>query len=309
MDDVQQGEQRDDDGSGPADTAAPLRRRRWALAGAGLATLAAASTGLTLALTGGDGGAGASADEMPSPRSITRDGVTYEVGLTSPAAAALDPDDPKAVTVYVFAGESAEQPECSMLEPRARIVEQTSSAVRIATYVYRVPIEGDESISCGFVTSTPGADYRAMTMHLSEPLGQRRLVDEQSGEDIGHLEHDYDPTPGWLPSGFAPRDLDPMLDLYSGFTPEGDFRVSRQYVRGRDGFLDVDVRSSTGCCEMGDAVSHTDVGGHEATITENDYHRCVSWSPLPGIVTDVCSTRTLLPADDLLRVARSVPEP
>ena len=279
MDDVWEAGQHDGDGPVASETLAPRRSRRWALAGVGLVTLAAASTGVALALTGGDGDAGAPADDLPSPRSITRDGVRYDAGLTSPAAAALDPDDPRAVTVYVFAGESAEQPECSMLEPRARIVEQTSGAVRIATYVYRVPIEGDETISCGFATSTPGSDYRAM-------------------------------TPSWVPRGFAPRRPDPMLDLYSGFTPEGDFRVSRQYVRGRDGMLDVDVRSSTGCCETGDeAVSHADVGGHEATVTEDDYQRCVSWSPLPGIVTDVCSAGALLPADDLLRVARSIPAP
>ena len=273
-------------------------------------TLAAASAGVVLATTGDDGVAPEAADEMPSPRSITRDGVRYDVAPTAPAAAALDPDDPRAVTVYVFAAESAEQPECSMLEPRARVVEETSSAVRIATYIYRVPIEDDESISCGFVTDTPGSDYRAMTMRLSKPLGQRRLLDEQSGEDIGHLGPGYEPIPAWVPPGFAPRRLDPMLGLSSEFTPEGDFRVGRQFVRGRHGFLDVEVRSATGCCdETGKAVSHHDVGGHEATVTQDAYHRCVSWTPLPGLVTAVCSAGALLPADELLRVARSVPQP
>lgn len=216
MDDVQH------DGAGTArtDGPGPRRTRRWALIGAAVATLAAASAGaaLTLANGDGDGQDGDPADSLPSPRSITRDGVTYDVGLTSPEAAALDPDDPRAVTVYVFAGESAEQPECSMLEPRARIVEETSSAVRIATYVYRVPIEGDESISCGFASSTPGADYRAMTLHLSEPLGERRVIDERSGQDIGHLDEDYAPIPAHLPVGFRARPRDPMLDFFSGFT-------------------------------------------------------------------------------------------
>lgn len=285
----------------------PQRSRRRVVAVVALVTAAVLVTGLVVALVAGDDDGGP-ADDLPSPRSITRDGVTYDVGLTVPAAATLDPASPREVTVYVFAAENPEQPECSMLRPQARLVEETSTAVRIATYAYWVQAEEDEPVFCSF-TGEPGADYRAMTLTLDEPLGGRRIVDEKSGEDIGHLDPDYVPTPAWVPRGFTPQLLDPMLAPFSGFTPEGGFRVSRMFVRGRDASIDVDVRTSTGCCETGDVVSHDDVGGHEATIAEDAHHRCVSWSPLPGIVTDVCSAGTLLSADELLRVARSVPEP
>ena len=310
MDDVRHGGQRDEDGSGPADTAAPLRRRRWALAGAGLATLAAASTGLALALTGGDGGAGASANELPSPRSITRDGVTYDVGLVAPQAAAPDPDDPRAVTVYAFAAESPDQPKCSSLEPQARIVDETSTAIRVATYAYTVPVEDDETLMCAYGGSEPGADYRAMTLRLREPLGERRVIDEKSGKDIGQLDPDYEPVPAYVPRGFVARRTDPMLEGFEGFTPEGGFVVYSQFDRGREEYLEIRIRSATAWSDSGKVLAHDEVRDHEATVSEEDYERCVSWTPRRGLVAEVCSLGSgFLPADELVRVARSVPEP
>lgn len=310
MDDGQQGGQGDEDGSGAPDTAAPLRKRRWALTGVGLVTLAAASTGLVLALTGGDGGAGSSADDLPSPRSITRDGVTYEVDLVAPQAAVLDPDDPRAVTVYVFAAESPDQPKCSTLDPQARVVEETSAAIRIATYAYTVPFEGDETLMCAYGGSEPGADYRAMTLRLREPLGERRVIDEKSGKDIGQLDAEYEPVPAYVPRGFVSRRTDPMLEGFEGFTPEGGFVVYSQFDRGREDYLEIRIRSATAWSDSGKVLSRGEVRDHEATVSEEDYQRCVSWTPRRGLVAEVCSLGSgFLPADELLRVARSVPEP
>lgn len=310
MDDEQHGRHDDEDGPVAPQTAAPRRARRWALAGVGLVTLAAASTGLVLALTGDDGGAGAAADDLPSPRSITRDGVSYEVGLTSPAAAALDPDDPRAVTVYAFAAENPDQPECSSLEPQARVVDETSTAVRIATYAYTVPVESDEPLMCAYGGSEPGADYRAMTLRLREPLGERRVIDEKSRKDIGQLDAGYKPVPTYVPRGFASRRTESMLEGFEGYTPEGGFVVYSQFDRGREEYLEVRIRSATAWSESGTVLAHGEVRDHEATVTEEDYQRCVSWTPRRGLVAEACSLGTrFVSADELLRVARSVPEP
>lgn len=301
--------QQDGDEPVPSETTAPRRRRRWALAGVGLVTVAAVSTGLALSKAGHDKGPDASADDLPSPRSITRDGVTYDVGLTSPAAAALDPDDPRAVTVYAFAAQNPEQPECSALEPQARVLEETASAVRIATYAYTVPSESDEPVVCAYASSEPGADYRAMTLHLTEPLGERRVIDERSGKDIGRLDADYEPTPTYLPRGYVSRPSDPVLDDFAGFTPEGGFVVYSQFDRDREAYLEIRVRSATAWSESGEVLDRGEVGGQEASVTEDDYERCVSWAPRRGLVAEVCSAGVQLPADELLRVARSVPTP
>lgn len=288
----------------------PQRSRRRVVAVVALLTAAVLVTGLVVALVAGDDHDGGPADDLPSPRSITRDGVTYDVGLTVPAAATLDPASPRQVTVYVFAAENPEQPECSTIRPQARLVEETSAAVRIATYAYWVQAEEDEPALCSF-TGEPGADYRAMTLTLDEPLGGRRIVDEKSGEDIGHLDPDYVPTPAWVPAGFRPRADNAMFDAFRGFTPEGSFIALSQFDRGRGTYLEVEVRSATAWRESdGKVLATDDVGDHEATVTEDEHQRCVTWTPRPGLLAQVCSQgESLLPGDELLRVARSVPQP
>ena len=73
------------------------------------------------------------------------------------------------------------------------------------------------------------------------------------------------------------------------------FRTTRQNIRS---------------ASSGAVLSRDQVDGHEATVTEEDYQRCVSWTPRAGLVAEVCSLgSSFLPAQELLRVARSVPEP
>lgn len=285
----------------------PHRSRRWVVAGIALLTTAVAAAGLVVTLGGDDD---EPADVLPSPRSITRDGVTYDVGLTAPAAATLDPADPRAVTIYAFAAEHPEQPECATLEPQARVVEETATTVRIATYAYAVPVEGDEPVSC-FFTSEPGADYRAMTVRLREPLGERRIVDEKSDEDIGRLDPAYEPTPTYVPRGFRSSPPHPMApEGISAFTPEGGFTAISQLDRDDGASLEIRVRSATAWSESGTVLSRDRVGDHEATVTEEDYQRCASWAPRAGLVAEVCSLGSaFLPPEELLRIARGVPEP
>lgn len=288
----------------------PHRSRRRVIAGTALLTAAVAAAGLAVTLVDRGGHDGEPVDVLPSPRSITRGGVTYDVGLTAPAAATLDPADPRAVTVYAFAAEHPEQPECATLEPQARVIEETATTVRIATYAYTAATEDDEPVLCSFV-GEPGANYRAMTLRLGEPLGERRIVDEKSDKDIGRLDPAYRPTPTYAPPGFRSRPAHPMVpEGMSAFSPESGFIAISQLDRAPEAHLEIRVRSATAWTESGTVLSRDQVDGHEATVTEEDYQRCVSWTPRAGLVAEVCSLgSSFLPAEELLRVARSVPEP
>lgn len=280
----------------------PRNRRRAGLllALAVVVVTAIAGVGVALNLSGGDDPA-AEADALPSPPTITRGGATYRVGPTSPAAAALDPSDGRSVVLYATHIEQPEQPECASLEPRARIVEETDDVVRIATFDYTARQDVTEDLMCSYTTDSPGSEYRALRLRLSEPLGARRLVDDRSGDDIGHLEADFVPVPAYVPKGFD-RSHD------SHFTPQGSFLAMRQYHhRRQQSSLEVMVRSATAWQQTGKVLDRASVRGHEATVTEEDYQRCVSWTPRRGLVAEVCSLQEFLPSTELLRIADSVP--
>jgi hypothetical protein len=248
--------------------------------------------------------ASASDESLPTPRSITRGGVTYKVGPTSPAGATLDPSDPRVLTLYAMDVEAPHQPECSWLDPQARIVEESSDVVRIATFHYSLPIDDGEETICSFTIS--GADaasqYDAMTLRLRDALGERRLIDERSGEDIGLLDPKYTPTPTYLPAGY-------QRSMVSHFTPQDSFVALGQYShRPKASTLEIQVRSTTAWAQLGTVVARDRVADSDAVVTEEDYQRCVSWSPRAGLVAEVCSLGTFLAPSELLRIAESMPD-
>lgn len=284
--------------------AAPGRRRILLIATATVVVLASAAAATFALLDRGDDAVAPGSAELPTPRSITRDDVTYRVGRTSPVGITLDAADPRALAVHVFAAESPEQPTCAALEPTARVVDETSTEVRVAAFDYSLRDElGDEPVMCSFTTDVGSGEslYRPLRVRLEAPLGDRQVVDAKSGDVIGSLSHGYRPTPRYVPGGFT-------KSSERGYSPATDFIALTQYHDlERSSSLEIRVRSVTAWGKSGEVISHDRVGDHEATITEEDYQRCVSWFPRAGLVAEVCSLQNFLDPDELVRIAESVP--
>lgn len=293
------------------DAAAPVisnrnggNRGRLLLLGLMSLVVVIATVGYALTRGDDDGGTGQDADEaLPTPHSITRDGVTYEIGLASPAGASTDAGNLLAVTVYALDIESPDDPDCSWIDPQARVVAETPDEVRIATFDYSTRADADEGERmCGYSTTNDSASmYKAMELRLAQPLGDRRLVDERSGDVIGVLDARYSPSPRYIPDGYEQT-------LVMHFTPEDGFVALRQFRdRASGSSLEVHVRSATAWSLSGRVIAEDEVAAAEATVTEEDHQRCVSWSPRPGLVAEVCSLTEFLGPGELLRIARSIP--
>lgn len=265
-----------------------------------MAVVAALGFALTRGNTDGDTEQDAIAD-LPTPHSITRGGVSYEVGLTSPAGASTNANDPQSVTVYALDIEHPEDPNCSWIDPQARVAAETPDEVRIATFHYSVRRDADDGVQmCGYGTDGSTSGYSAMELHLDSPLGERRLIDEMSGEVIGVLDPHYVPSPAYVPAGYRQAAL-------MHFTPEHGFVALRQFHDRRNGSsLEIRVRSSTAWSRSGKVLSRDRISDADATVTEEDYQRCVSWSPRVGLVAEVCSLTVFLAPLELLRIAKSI---
>lgn len=273
------------------------------------AGVAAAAAMAAVAWVHATGRPGQSDDDVGRKAGYTlvRDGVTYRREPTSPAAASVDGEDGRRVTIYALDIEHTEQAECSSFDPQARLVAESDTTVRIATSSYAASSGSDGTRTCGWVRSEgePGSEYAALRVELAKPLGDRRLVDDRSGKDIGVLDPDYVPTPLRLPAGFAEEWSHP-------YGPEAGFVALKQFLRRSDASLiEVRVRSRTAWSQSGEVTGHTVVGGAAATVTDEHHERCVTWSPKAGVVAEVCSLTLgdagFLPAEELLGVARSLP--
>lgn len=242
---------------------------------------------------------------LPTPSSITRNAVAYHIALTSPVGATVDSSDPQALTVYAFDIEQPNRPECSAIDPQVRVVSETAEAVQIATFHYSAPApDTTESTVCEVLSASgdPSSIYKALTVHLDDGLGARRLIDENSGKEIGVLDRHYAPTPAYVPPGYEQT-------FRTHYTPKGDFIALSQYQsRSRGSSVMIRVRSQTAWTQLGEVTGHAQVADADATITEDDYQRCVSWSPRGGLVAEVCSDLdTFLSPEELLRIANSLP--
>lgn len=297
-------EQRQGDAAAPA-TSNRKGGNRGRLLLLGLTSLVVVIAALGYVLTrddDGDPGQDANGD-LPTPHSITRDGVTYEIGPASPAGASTDARNPLTVTVYALDIESPDDPDCSWVDPQARVVAEAPGEVRIATFDYSTRADADEGERmCGYSTTNDSASmYKAMKLRLAQPLGDRRLVDERSGDVIGVLDAGYSPSPRYIPAGYEQT-------LVMHFTPEDGFVALRQFRdRASGSSLEVQVRSATAWSRSGTVIAAAEVATAEATVTEEEYQRCVSWSPRPGLVAEVCSLTEFLAPRELLRIARSIP--
>ena len=255
----------------------------------------------------GDSGACSGVDTapLPSPNHLVRDGVTYRITRTPASGATVSSRSADSVTVYSPELVHPTDPACTSLRPRAVLVDESPTSVRIATFDYQAPGEGQEDRSCMFVSAGSGrTDLRPLRVRLREPLGTRSLVDDHTGKVIGLAMRGQVPTPGYVPTGFRQT-------LVEDFTPEHDFVAVRQYT-SKTSSIEVQLRSATTGGPSGRTLSRERVQGHEARVSEESHQRCVSWSPRPGLVSQVCSldegSRYLEPRV-LVRIAQSVSMP
>jgi hypothetical protein len=142
--------------------------------------------------------------------------------------------------------------------------------------------------------------YADLPVRLSRPLGSRTLFDADSGLAIGFVEDLAAPTPSYLPAGYTGGAVVPA-------GPGGAGPVVRQYDHGGDS-IEIHARSATGWSAPDDVLATTTVAGHGATVFQESYQRCVSWSQDPGILLEVCSLTdgAELPSAELLKIARSL---
>lgn len=246
------------------------------------------------------GGASVPSVPLPTPRVITRHGVRYQVSAVAPAVAMRDASNPDLVKVFVFQSEDASHPECSELSPLARVADQNANAVVVAAFAYRKPSTGKVGcVSIRSVNSPPA--YAKLTLHLREPLGSRMLIDAKTGRVIAIAERQLPPTPSYMPTGYQQSLVEP-------FDASSDFLAIRQYHAG-DRTLEIRLRSATAWAQDGTVVDKLDVAGHTATVTDQSYERCLTWSDSDNLIREVCSlatTSNYLSADQLLRIADSL---
>ncbi|MCW2784059.1 MAG: hypothetical protein JWP74_576 [Marmoricola sp.] len=244
----------------------------------------------------------ASVSQLPKPRTLIRGDTTYDIEQSSPAGAAVSISDPRRVTLYVESVESPDKPTCASLDPKVRLISETSDAVRVASYHYTVKAHSGSVINCSFITSGDSADmYADLQIKLKEPLGRRTLIDDRSGKAIGLLDAQYAPTPGRIPVGYR-------RDLVNHYTARNNFVALTQYQNGTAS-LEIRVRSATAWARQGTVTGHSEVDGLPATASEASYEHCVDWEPRSGLIAEVCSLaqRDFLPTADLLQIARSLP--
>ncbi len=266
-----------------------------------LAVLALAGGGATVAQLTGDSSPESAAEELPGARTIERGGVTYAISPAPPAGAIAGADG-TSVTVFQLQLGHPGDTECVSLEPKAKVAEESATEVRVVAYAYTVNQSVSES-SCARADIAPaGPTYAPTELTLQEPLGDRALIDVTTGEAIGMLDPTYAPEPAYVPDGYRQA-------LVTHFVPEDDFVALRQYRNLElDSSIEISVRSRTAWHEDGTVLGREEVGGKPATITENDYQRCLSWSPRHGLVFQVCDDLAGIDTTTatLVRVAQSI---
>lgn len=237
---------------------------------------------------------------LPTPATITRHGITYHVAAVAPAAATRDAADPNAVEIFVFQSEDRSYPRCSSLAPLARVAGENRRTVFVAAFAYQKPSTGD--VRC--VSSQPEGDesaYARLTLHLHAALGSRTLIDVKTGRTIGISERQQPPTPSWLPVGYRQSLVEP-------FDAEADFLAIRQYQRKAQ-TIEIRVRSASAWVPDGTVVDRVDVAGQRATLTDQSYERCLTWTGDDGLISEVCSLNAVanyLSPNQLVRIARSL---
>lgn len=295
-------------GAEPSDAPepAPGAPARWlgAWAAAALAVLLIAGVVVTALLLSPAGnspsGAVPAPVPLPTPRTISRQGVTYDVGPVRPVAAGRDPARPAVIELFVDRTSDPHQPICSQLRPSARVVSEDESSVHVATFAYRKPTKR-KTYSCYEYSTTNHPPYAKLTVQLREPLGGRTLVDVTSGADIGMVVGMRPPTPGYVPAGYR-------LTFSRPAGIRSDFIAVRQYARGSES-VEIRTRSATAWGQFGTVIDHADVAGHDATISDEKWERCVAWTTAPGVVQEVCSQnsdKAFLDEAVLLDIARSL---
>lgn len=283
--------------------AAPTRLRgAWAAAALAVVLIAGIVVAALLLSPGSDSPSGAAPAPapLPSPRTITRHGVTYDVGPVRPVAAGRDPSRPTVVEIFVDRTYDPRQPICSQLRPSARVVTEDENSVQIATFAYRKPTQR-KTYACYEYESSNYAPYAKLTVQLRQPLGDRTLVDVTSGADIGIVVGLRPPTPGYVPAGYR-------FTFSRAAGIRSDFIALRQYAHGSES-VEIRTQSATAWARLGTVIDHADVAGHDATISDEKWERCVAWTVAPGVVQEVCSqgsNHAFLSEATLLDIARSL---
>ena len=131
---------------------------------------------------------------------------------------------------------------------------------------------------CAYNVGGSPSLYAARRVRLRQPLGHRRLVDDDSGKQLGVLDAGYVPTAAYVPNGYR-------QSWVMHYTPRDDFQALRQFGRGAS-LLSVRVSSEVTWSSSGRLRGHA----------------------RGGLVTEVSSLSDgrFLAVDELLRVARGV---
>jgi hypothetical protein len=239
---------------------------------------------------------------LPKPRTIVRDGTVYTVGLVAPMGAERVATAADEVKVFTDEEYDAKQPYCNAIQPSARVTHEDADSVTIAISDYaRRPLP--HRVGCYYYETeapTLPKHYTTIAVHLAGPLGNRRLIDARTHEPIGLIPMPERPDPGYLPSGYVKSENE-------SFAQSEDLIAIGEYRRGGDS-IEIRFRSRTAWTLDGNIIGHATVHGAPATITNESYERCVSWSDPPGIVREVCSLSNagFLPSSTLLKIADSL---
>jgi hypothetical protein len=138
-----------------------------------------------------------------------------------------------------------------------------------------------------------------LSVKLSQPLGDRALIDGTTGTRYSVLKASTLPAPSYLPAGY----VDKGVQWYDHVPP---FQVVHAYLNGLEGLRL--IRSQGLLTAPGERVLTTGtVLGHPAKVAEsNSYGTCAAWSD-PAYSWSLCSTGILpLSAGELLRIANSI---
>jgi hypothetical protein len=237
---------------------------------------------------------------LPRPHTVLRDGHTYVATEIPALGARLVPSAGPSVSIVAEDSyDRQSEPVCNQFGVSARVVSQNDTAVRIATFAYRVPKDQNPRVyACTrWRFSSP---YRWIALPLVRPLGARQLVDDRTGRQIGILDPADLPVPSYIPDGFGATSTQRFDD--------DTVEALRTYT-DTDQSIEVSVRSASARSTDGATIGHADVGGFRASIVETTYDRCVVWMHPAGLVNEVCSfasSKKYLSAGELLKIARSL---
>lgn len=246
------------------------------------------------------------------PPTIKRDDTTlYYVGDESWKDPVLDESSPN--TVYIYAevqpGGTASWGSYCGVDPVARIVSQTATAVTIAVGRYAAPPTTPSPgarIGCTDVKLPPAK----LKLVLTQPLHTRSLIDAQDGAARQVLDPATVLKPTYLPAGYTGGQATWNDDPVSGSTGN-----AVRIYSGQGSMLTITVGPAPLPQRAAHIIERTTVRGHPATVSyspgfEEDI--LIAWNEDPTHAANLYQMSTdnqshpALTAQQLLRIADSL---